>query len=58
MSLKLSLIKKYSSLPKDEFTRKIIQGENLDVLDLLFQVYNGKVKCIYTEIITMELLLN
>lgn len=45
----LKYIKKYSSPSKDKLIRKIIQGENLDVLDLLVQNYGGKVKCIYID---------
>jgi adenine-specific DNA-methyltransferase len=47
--MELKFIKKYSSPSSDNLTRKIIQGENLDVLDLLAQNYSGKVKCIYID---------
>ena len=47
--MELKLIKKLSSLSSDKHTRKIIQGENLDVLDLLEPNYKGKVKCIYID---------
>ena len=49
MNSKLKLIKKYSSLSKSNLTRKIIQGENLEVLNLLLHDYVGKVKCIYID---------
>ncbi len=49
MSFKLNKIKKYSSPIIDSKTRKIIQGENLDVLDLLLADYKRKVKCIYID---------
>jgi adenine specific DNA methylase Mod len=49
MKMKLKQIKKHSSLPSDGLTRKIIQGENLHVLDLLTADYKGKVKCIYID---------
>ena len=49
MKSKLKLIKKYSSLNKSSLTRKIIQGENLEVLNLLLTDYAGKVKCIYID---------
>jgi adenine-specific DNA-methyltransferase len=45
----LKLIKKHSYLPSDGLTRKIIQGENLDVLDFLMPSYEGEVKCIYID---------
>lgn len=38
-----------SSCNKEKETRKIIQGENLDVLDLLAKDYTEKVKCIYID---------
>lgn len=47
--MKLKLIKKYSALPKDNLTRKIIQGENYHVLDILIKEYKNKVKCIYID---------
>jgi adenine-specific DNA-methyltransferase len=49
MKSHLKLIKKHSSLPSDGLTRKIIQGENLNVLDFLMPNYKGKVKCIYID---------
>ena len=49
MSSKLKFIRKHSSLSKSNFTRKIIQGENLEVLNLLLHDYTGKVKCIYID---------
>jgi adenine-specific DNA-methyltransferase len=45
----LKLIKTLSSSTSQEATRKIIQGENLDVLDLLTKDYIDKVKCIYID---------
>ena len=45
----LKLIKTLSSPTSQEATRKIIQGENLDVLDLLTKDYIDKVKCIYID---------
>ena len=42
----LKYIKKYSSTASDNLIRKIIQGENLEVLDLLYADYHNKVKCI------------
>lgn len=45
----LKLIKTLSSPTSQEVTRKIIQGENLDVLDLLAKDYTDKVKCIYID---------
>lgn len=45
----LKLIKTLSSSSNQEATRKIIQGENLDVLDLLTKEYTEKVKCIYID---------
>lgn len=45
----LKLIKTLSSPTSQESTRKIIQGENLDVLDLLTKDYIDKVKCIYID---------
>jgi adenine-specific DNA-methyltransferase len=45
----LKFIKVLSSPSSPEFTRKIIQGENLDVLDLLAKDYTEKVKCIYID---------
>ncbi|MGN7721988.1 site-specific DNA-methyltransferase [Chitinophaga sp. 22620] len=47
--MELKFIKKHSSPSGDSLTRKIIQGENLDVLDLLAHNYSGKVKCIYID---------
>ena len=49
MSLKLKLIEKHSSSPTDGYTRKIIQGENLEVLDLLMSEYKERVRCIYID---------
>ena len=49
MTLKLSKVKKYSSLYMDNKTRKLIQGENLEVLDLLLLDYKETVKCIYID---------
>ncbi len=45
----LKLIKVLSSQTPQKETRKIIQGENLDVLDLLAKDYTDKVKCIYID---------
>lgn len=45
----LKLIKALSSQTPQKETRKIIQGENLDVLDLLAKDYTDKVKCIYID---------
>jgi adenine-specific DNA-methyltransferase len=45
----LKLVKILSSPTSQEATRKIIQGENLDVLDLLTKDYIDKVKCIYID---------
>jgi len=45
----LKLIKSLSSLTQQKGTRKIILGENLDVLDLLAKDYTDKVKCIYID---------
>lgn len=47
--MELKFVKKYSSPLSDNKTRKIIQGENLDVLDLLGKDYSEKVKCIYID---------
>jgi adenine-specific DNA-methyltransferase len=47
--MELKFIKKFSSPLNDKSTRKIIQGENLDVLDLLAKEYSEKVKCIYID---------
>ena len=49
MQLHLKPIKEHSSLSYDGLTRKIIQGENLDVLELLMPNYKGNVKCIYID---------
>ena len=45
----LKFIKKLSSPTNQKATRKIIQGENLDVLELLNKDYVEKVKCIYID---------
>lgn len=45
----LKLIKKYSSLGSDDQIRRIIQGENLDVLELLHSEFKALVKCIYID---------
>jgi adenine-specific DNA-methyltransferase len=45
----LKLIKTLSSTSNKDSTRKIIQGENLEVLDLLTKDYTEKVKCIYID---------
>lgn len=45
----LKLIKALSFPTNQKETRKIIQGENLDVLDLLAKDYTDKVKCIYID---------
>ena len=45
----LKLIKALSSQTPQNETRKIIQGENLDVLDLLAKDHTNKVKCIYID---------
>jgi adenine-specific DNA-methyltransferase len=45
----LKLIKALSSQTPQKETRKIIHGENLDVLDLLAKDYTDKVKCIYID---------
>ncbi len=47
--MKLQKIDKYSSISKDGLTRKVFQGENLEVLDLLLPNYEKKVKCIYID---------
>jgi len=49
MDKKLKLVKKYSSTQNDGKTRKIIHGENLEVLDLLAEKYKALVKCIYID---------
>ena len=49
MIFKLKKIKKHSSPTIDRKTRKVIQGENLDVLDLLLIDYKSQVKCIYID---------
>ena len=48
MALKLKELKTYNSSQSDGLTRKIIQGDNLDVLELISE-YKGKVKCIYID---------
>lgn len=45
----LKLIKALSSPTNQKETRKIIQGENLDVLCLLAKDYRNKVKCVYID---------
>ena len=45
----LKFIKALSSPSSVESIRKIIQGENLDVLELLTKDYKEKVKCIYID---------
>jgi adenine-specific DNA-methyltransferase len=45
----LQLVKTLSSSTGQEATRKIIQGENLYVLDLLIKEYIDKIKCIYID---------
>lgn len=45
----LKFIKALSSPSSVESIRKIIQGENLDVLELLSKDYKEKVKCIYID---------
>src|SRR5690554_5201064 len=45
----LRKIKKYSSQNTDGKTRKIIHGENLEVLDAIKKEYEGKVKCVYID---------
>lgn len=45
----LKLIKALSSQTPQKETRKIIQGENLDVLELIAKDYTDKVKCIYID---------
>ena len=47
--MELKFTKKNSSPSSDKLTRKIIQGENLDVLDYLYKEYCDKVKCIYID---------
>lgn len=47
--MELKVIKRLSSHLKDSHTRKIIHGENLDVLDLLLRDYSEQVKCIYID---------
>lgn len=49
MSAKIQKIDKYSCESFDGATRKIIQGDNLEVLDSLMSQYQGKVKCIYID---------
>lgn len=49
MRFELKKIKKYSSPETDDKTRKIVYGENIDVLDLLLDDYKNKVKCIYID---------
>ncbi|SHE76386.1 adenine-specific DNA-methyltransferase [Microbulbifer donghaiensis] len=45
----LKKIKKYSSPKTDGKTRKIILGDNLDVLSALRADYKSKVKCVYID---------
>lgn len=45
----LKLIKSLSTPTNQAETRKIIQGENLDILELLAKDYRDKVKCIYID---------
>jgi adenine-specific DNA-methyltransferase len=49
MKSTLETLNEYSSLSTDGKTRKIIQGENLEVLELLIPQYQHKVKCIYID---------
>ena len=49
MEKRLIKVKKHSSKRMDGKTRKIIQGENSDVLDCLVLDYEGKVNCIYID---------
>lgn len=46
---KLKLIRSLSFQSNVKHTRKIIQGENLEVLDFLAEDYTEKVKCIYID---------
>ncbi|PHS76011.1 MAG: site-specific DNA-methyltransferase [Porticoccus sp.] len=47
--MKLCKVRKYSLPITDGLTRKIIKGENLDVLESLNEEYQGEVKCIYID---------
>jgi len=49
MPLNLKKINKYSVAIQDEAIRKIIHGENLEVLEALDKDYSQKIKCIYID---------
>lgn len=49
MKAKLTKVKKYSSKKMDNKIRKIIHGENSEVLDCLILDYREKVDCIYID---------
>ena len=49
MPLSLKKINKYSIPIEDGATRKIIHGENLEVLRVLNKDYSQKIKCIYID---------
>lgn len=49
MPLDLKKINKYSVPIQDEAIRKIIHGENLEVLEALEKDYSQKIKCIYID---------
>jgi adenine-specific DNA-methyltransferase len=49
MKTKLTKVKEYSSKNMDNKTRKIIHGENSEVLDCLILDYKEKVNCIYID---------
>lgn len=49
MPLTLKKINKYTIPNKDGMTRKIIYGENIDVLGVLTKDYSQKIKCIYID---------
>lgn len=49
MRLNLKKIKKHSSPTSNAKIRKVFQGDNLDVLNLLLADYKNKVKCIYID---------
>ncbi|WP_052417558.1 site-specific DNA-methyltransferase [Cellvibrio mixtus] len=46
---RLVKIKELSSLYKDNKIRKLILGENLEVLKLLLPIYEGVVRCVYID---------
>lgn len=49
MSLTLKKVNKYSSKSIDDKVRKIIHGDNNDVLDCLLLDYKEKINCIYID---------